>query len=53
MTDHYDDLPHIARMVEDHMPPEPDRWPSGWWFLPGLAVSGVIWYIIFDLLGWL
>lgn len=53
MTDHYDDLPHIARMVEDHTPPEPDRWPSGWWIAPAFIVSGVCFRGVFKWLGWL
>ncbi|WP_376872302.1 hypothetical protein [Albirhodobacter sp. R86504] len=43
----------LARMIEDHTPPEPKRWPSGWWLLPALFVSTAFWWWLFGLLGWL
>lgn len=53
MTEHDDDRADLARMAEDHTPPEPKRLPSGWWLLPASVASGAFWWWLFDLLGWL
>jgi hypothetical protein len=39
----------FARMVEDHTPPDPKRWPSGWWLIPAFIIGTVLWIEIFTL----
>lgn len=37
-----DPLPEYANLRDGGMV-EPDRWPSGWWLLPGALIGALIW----------
>jgi hypothetical protein len=53
MWDDEMDRSQLARMAEVHTPPEPKKWPSGWWIAPASIVAIAVWCGLFEMVKWM